>query len=277
MFNFLEYGKSIERMMKEWYDHSREVLKQSTNLGMVREHFVSNVLSSFLPRSVIIGTGEIIDGEGRVSGQQDIVIYRADFPVITSFAPINTFLIEGVIATIEVKSDLSTGEPALYTAFRNVATVNSLLRAAQILSGTQDEVEELKAVNTVRTYVVGYTGWQDLDVLLKRYQQAANQTDWKGVPSIVYQPGACVLLNDGMVVPYSDENPKTARRLWLHKHYPFTMLLHHLLKAVVYSTGGSLISSPKGATMVYRLDPYFTFDPEQPFSPIEVSPSQQLG
>lgn len=273
MFNFLEYGKSIERMMKEWHDHSREVLRQSSNLGLVREHFVSSVLSSFLPRSVIIGTGEIIDGEGRVSGQQDIVIYRADFPVITSFTRINTFLIEGVIATIEVKSDLSSGEPALYTAFRSVATVNSLVRAAQIVSGTQDEVEELKAINTVRTYVVGYTGWQDLDALVNRYQQAANQTDWKGVPSIVYQPGACVLVNDGMVVPYSDENPKTASRLWLHQDYPFTMLLHHLLKAVVQTTGGSLIRSPKGATMVYRLDPYFTFHPEQAFSPLDVTPT----
>jgi len=74
MFNFLDYSKAIERVMSEWYSYSYEVLQQSTDLGYSREHFVKEILSSFLPKSVIVGSGEIVDGQGRGSGQQDVII-----------------------------------------------------------------------------------------------------------------------------------------------------------------------------------------------------------
>lgn len=46
---------------------------------------------------------------------------------MTSFTPINTYLIEGVIATIEVKSNLSTGSPnGLAAAFKGVQGVRSV-------------------------------------------------------------------------------------------------------------------------------------------------------
>ena len=120
-FDFLQYGKAIEDLMGNWVAYTGETLNQSSDLGFAREHFVKNVLASFLPKSIIVGSGEIIDGNGKRSGQQDVIIYRADFPVITSMTPVNTYLAEGVIASIEVKSNLSTGTPnGLLSAFRNV-------------------------------------------------------------------------------------------------------------------------------------------------------------
>jgi hypothetical protein len=259
MFDFLKYGQSIERMMCEWHSYSRGVLQQSTDVGSAREHFIREVLSSVLPKSVIVGTGEIIDGQGRRSGQQDIIICRADFPVITSLTPVGTYLAEGVIATIEVKSDLSTGAPNLQTAFRGVRRVLSLEKVAQIVSGSEAEVLKLQELTTIKTYVVGYTGWSTTKSLLDSYCAAASQVGLNHIPHLVCQPGACVLRNDGFLNPESSDD-KTG--LLLHEEYPFAVFLHHLLKAVMLSTGGTIVAA-KGidAVMSYYLDVYFNFKP----------------
>jgi hypothetical protein len=259
MFSFVQYSKTVEQMMQAWYAYTKEVLRQSGDLGFAREHFVQNVLASFLPKSVIVGSGEIIDGEGRRSSQQDIIVYRAGFPVITSLTPINTFLSEGVIATIEVKSRLSTGEPNLHSAFKNVKTVLSLEKRAEILSGTVQEIEKLKEVNRIRTYVIGYSGWKDENALLEQYRQGGNQVGWSFIPHLVYQPGVCVLRNDGFINPKS-YNGKAG--LLLHSEYPFSLFLHHLLKAILLNTGDSLVTA-KGikAIMNYDIGTYFNFKP----------------
>ena len=268
MFNFLNYSKAIERVMGEWYSYSREVLQQSTDLGFAREHFVKDVLSGFLPKSVIVGSGEIIDGKGNRSGQQDVIIYRADFPVITSLTPVNTYLAEGVIATIEVKSDLSTGEPSLYSAFRNVQKVLALGKAAEIISGNDTEVRKLQELNSIKAYIVGYSGWKTLESLLEHYRIAGNQTGWKFVPHLVYQPSTCVLRNDGFLNPGSSDEKSG---LLLHEEQPLAVFLHHLLKAIMLNTNG-LIVQAKGidALMSYYLNPYFNFDPPLAFKKIQL-------
>lgn len=135
-FNFLNYCDSLEQLILAWHSHSSQTFTHSTNLGNAREHFIAEILSRTLPRSVVVGSGEITDGNRR-SGQQDIIIYRSDFPVLTGSNSVNTYLIEGVIATIEVKSNLTSGDPiGLISAFRNVATVLSLTNQAIRLSGT---------------------------------------------------------------------------------------------------------------------------------------------
>jgi hypothetical protein len=259
MFNFLNYGKAIERVMREWYSYSHEVLQQSTDLGFAREHFVKEVLSSFLPKSIVIGSGEIIDGNGRRSGQQDIIVYRADFPVITSLSPVSVFLAEGVIATIEVKSDLSTGEPSLFTAFSNVQKVLSLSKAAEIISGSETEVRKLQEMSTIKTYIVGYAGWKNKKHLLDNIVAAGNRTGWNFVPHLIYQPGTCILRNDGFINPNTTDEKSG---FLLNEENPFSVFLHHLLKAILLNTGAMTLKV-KGidAIMSYYLSPYFNFNP----------------
>lgn len=268
MFNFLDYSDAIERVMSEWYSYSHEVLQQSTDLGFSREHFVKEILSSFLPKSVIVGSGEIVDGQGRRSGQQDVIIYRADFPVITSLTPVSTYLAEGVIATIEVKSDLSTGDPNLYSAFKSVQKVLSLEKAAEIISGTGAELQKLQELNSIKTYIVGYAGWKTTESLLDHYVKAGNQIGWNFVPHLIYQPSACIVRNDGFLNPGSGDETSG---LLLQKEHPFAVFLHHLLKAIMINTNGMKVQA-KGinAVMSYYLDPYFDFNPPLGFQRLQL-------
>jgi len=79
--------------------------------GGPREWFIRTFLNDHLPRNLEVGQGEIIDrnsipGPSKVEyrSQEDIVIYRKDFPRLTYSPQDWAFLAEGVIATLEVKS-----------------------------------------------------------------------------------------------------------------------------------------------------------------------------
>ncbi|WP_176718058.1 DUF6602 domain-containing protein [Pseudomonas sp. 24 E 13] len=81
----------------------------SLHKGTPREAFIKEFLEAHLPSTVAIGTGEIIDSSSipnEPRNQFDIVIYRKDFPKLDLGGGICAFLVESVIATIEVKSTL---------------------------------------------------------------------------------------------------------------------------------------------------------------------------
>ena len=81
----------------------------SLHKGTPREAFIKEFLETHLPSTVAIGTGEIIDSSSLPNeprNQFDIIIYRKDFPKLDLGGGISAFLVESVIATIEVKSTL---------------------------------------------------------------------------------------------------------------------------------------------------------------------------
>lgn len=78
--------------------------------GTPRESFVAEFLQNHLSERLSIGTGEIIDSNskpGENRNQIDVVLYRSDYPRIDFGGGINAFLAESVVATIEVKSNLT--------------------------------------------------------------------------------------------------------------------------------------------------------------------------
>lgn len=80
--------------------------------GTPREAFIKEFLEGHLSANVAIGTGELIDANsvpGAPRNQFDIVIYKRNYPRLDFGGGINGFLIESVIATIEVKSVLDQG------------------------------------------------------------------------------------------------------------------------------------------------------------------------
>lgn len=75
--------------------------------GTPREAFIKQFLEGHLSASVSIGTGEIIDAASAPRAprnQFDIVIYKNNYPKLDFGGGINGFMIESVVATIEVKS-----------------------------------------------------------------------------------------------------------------------------------------------------------------------------
>jgi hypothetical protein len=79
----------------------------SLHKGTPREAFIKEFLEGHLSSNVAIGTGEIIDSNSQPRAQRnqyDIVIYKTSYPKLDFGGGISGFLIESVVATIEVKS-----------------------------------------------------------------------------------------------------------------------------------------------------------------------------
>src|SRR5688572_10764507 len=85
----------------------------SLHKGTPREVFIREFLQSHLPENVAIGTGEIIDASSQPGAQRnqfDIVIYKKKYPKLDCGGGVSGFLIESLIATVEVKSTLTQSD-----------------------------------------------------------------------------------------------------------------------------------------------------------------------
>jgi hypothetical protein len=85
----------------------------SLHKGTPREVFIREFLNGHLSERIAVGTGEIIDAgsrPGESRPQNDIVLYKRDYPRIRFGGEVSGFLVESVVATIEVKSSLTKEE-----------------------------------------------------------------------------------------------------------------------------------------------------------------------
>jgi len=101
----LDYFEQKSKTLLSNFELSRQQ-NASSNLGKNRENFVKDFLKIVLPpRLKNIYDGEIIDKDGKKTGQLDLLIIRDDAPCI-DYGGSNSYLAEGVFAVIEIKSNL---------------------------------------------------------------------------------------------------------------------------------------------------------------------------
>ncbi len=120
--------------VREWIDNLERgiendalragLLEHGTLVGLTREFIIKRFLKTILPPIVRICTGKIVDSQGRKSKQIDIILYDARFPVFEMESGIGMYPIEGVIATIEVKSTLN--KSSFREALENAESVINL-------------------------------------------------------------------------------------------------------------------------------------------------------
>lgn len=90
-----------------------KLVDNTTLMGGGREAFVRQFLRGHLGASIGIGTGEIISAtrpHDHIDRQWDVVVYDTRFPKLALSQDVDSFLIESVFCTIEVKSTLNEEE-----------------------------------------------------------------------------------------------------------------------------------------------------------------------
>ena len=150
------------------------------NKGDLREDFVRNFLASHLAESVAIGSGEIIDSSslpGEKRNQIDIVVHRRDFPKLDFEGSVNTFLVESVVAAIEVKSTLN-----------EVAIMQSVKSAKNVKQLKPSVIKTLRtgwSPDVVLNYVVAYNGPANMETVYSWIVKAHQELN---VPSVDLPP-----------------------------------------------------------------------------------------
>ena len=98
-------------------------------VGAAMEKAARDQLTQVLPRGLSVGSGCVIDTDGRTSKQMDIVLYEKNICPVFSINdnPETTYYpCEGVIAVGEVKS--SIGKAELVDSFKKITSVKTLRR-----------------------------------------------------------------------------------------------------------------------------------------------------
>jgi hypothetical protein len=126
--------------------------------GQFRESFLARALRPWLPQGMELGTGVIVDEKGtrRQVNEDDIIIYAPNLlPAVLPLVERNIFLLDAVVAHIEVKSTLSSDE--LEAAIESAIAVRSLVSSYE---GTR-EISAVFAYNStaaVRSELVRLKG-----------------------------------------------------------------------------------------------------------------------
>lgn len=138
--------------------------------GTPRESFINDFLRNHLSETISIGTGEIIDSASRPGekrNQIDIVLYRGSYPKLTFGGGINGFLVESVIATIEVKSTLTKDElTKAFCAARNIKALKP--NVERLLSGGYEPPGVL-------SFVVAYDGPASMTTVMDWIPQISHE------------------------------------------------------------------------------------------------------
>ena len=98
--------------------------------GRAREQILIAFIEQLIPSSFGVSTGFVVDALGGKSKQIDVVVYRTDFAPVFQIGGVKHFLIESVVAVLEVKAAIDS-HADLMKALDNIASVKALDRSNQ--------------------------------------------------------------------------------------------------------------------------------------------------
>lgn len=122
------FGASSAKM-RQRLEEIRAAVDHRGLKGNANEQILVDWLTQYLPSSVSLCTGEIIDSDGGRSKQADIIAFdTATTPRIFTDGEMSVIPVEPVYAVFEVKAYLNKGE--IENAFENMRAVKSLKKTA---------------------------------------------------------------------------------------------------------------------------------------------------
>ncbi|MCA9305185.1 MAG: hypothetical protein KDA16_01535 [Phycisphaerales bacterium] len=198
-------------ILNQWFDElGAELRQRATRAGLMghptltgdaREFFVKEVLQSFLPDCLSVGTGRVFGANHAPSKQVDVVVYDSRYPALRIKNGTAMYPIEGVIATIEVKSRLDATE--LRGALDNCLSVMRI----PVMSITRDYADAMRSLERVfgspesvkhhlewssrpRTFIFGFDGLKTPDAVQSVVTDWIHENGKQGSGNRLYLPSA---------------------------------------------------------------------------------------
>lgn len=119
------YYRAILASMEAEVRNINDLFDHQGVKGSGNENILINLLSKFLPKKYGIGTGVVVDRNGKQSKQCDVVIYDAtNYPEILGITRTKFFPVDFVYAVLEVKTKLDSAKTS--EAIKNIRSVHEL-------------------------------------------------------------------------------------------------------------------------------------------------------
>ena len=169
--------------------------------GNAREEVIRIALRNILPRQIEVGAGRVVGAHSEPSKQIDVIVFDGRFPALRMGSDA-LYPVEGVIATIEVKSELT--EIELRNALQNAASVmaivpsfvsedaDSWLARREAAGSTRKQAfEELTWHLMPRTYVHAFNGLVSTDAQTQALRNCLS-AQLRATPSRPFLPSVIV-------------------------------------------------------------------------------------
>jgi hypothetical protein len=187
--------------------HSAGSTLSSSSKGAEREAFVNGFLKEVFPPPFRFGTGDATDQFGARSGQLDVVI---EFPLVpslplTSGAP-RLYLAEGIVAVIEVKSDVASQWEEVVSTARQLARLTRTYGSGVSIGP--------RAGEKIPIYGVGYRGWSKFESLGTRLQECPEVSGILVIESGHFVGRYDALTAENTPYVYSYERGSSPMALW---------------------------------------------------------------
>jgi len=222
-------------------------LEHPVTIGQIREFFVQNLLNKFLPSGLTVGSGKIISSfKEKMSNQIDIIVFDNRFPKFSMTGnPFNSlYPVEGVVATIEVKTKLNKN--TLKEGLNNCYSVYNLpfitdwgdcntslnkLMKAQKLS-KKEAGRALSWKLGPRTYIFAFEGYKDNDkALLETVYDWINENKIEVKHHCTMLPR--IIVGEGIVGVSNDDIISVRNKFMVFKtKIRFGILASHLLSVI---------------------------------------------
>jgi hypothetical protein len=127
--NIVEIFDQVADKMRSDLAETRSALQHPGLKGSSLEEVVRQFLREYLPATLDVSTGVVVDSKGNISRQIDVIISdAAKTPIFYRSRDTRVIPVEGVYSVMEVKADLTTQE--LERAFENMRSVRKLQKIA---------------------------------------------------------------------------------------------------------------------------------------------------
>jgi len=132
--NIVGIFDQVAQKMRADFEEAREALKHPGLKGTAFEETFRSFLRDYLPQSLDISTGTLVDAHGGVSRQLDVIISdSAKTPIFYRSGDIRVIPVECAYAVIEVKAYLDANElNRKGGVFQNMESVRNLKKTAYI-------------------------------------------------------------------------------------------------------------------------------------------------
>lgn len=148
--------------------HAAGLSLPNSSKGSERETLIREFLAKVQPHSTRFGSGSIIDGNGKQSGQLDIV---AEFPFFPSFptpaANERMYMAESISFVVEVKSNLESQWNQVESTTERVRCLRRNWRGHIQFDESTLAIHEA-SISRIPVIAVGFEGFSSIDSIEKR-------------------------------------------------------------------------------------------------------------
>jgi hypothetical protein len=189
---FAKYCEAAVSVFNSQYEATR-VIQHAVTAGQAREQIIRDFLQAHLPELVSVVSGEIVDAQNSYSKQQDVVLVLKSIPRLPFASGSDIIFQEGVVATIEIKTNLSSA--TLASIGDNISSVRGL--TSSLGASAQLGITHSWPSHRILTGVLTYAGSS-----FESHVEALSKADENAKPDLLLdlQKGLMVR-NHGLLLP----------------------------------------------------------------------------